>query len=68
MSTLRSLAVPLGLISAALLFLLVNPWITTEAGSTVNQAVTIGFWVSFLVLLVILFQMRKEPGGETIDI
>ena len=27
MSTLRSLAVPLGLISAALLFLLVNPWI-----------------------------------------
>ena len=68
MSTLRSLAVPLGLISAALLFLLVNPWITTEAGSTVNQAITIGFWVSFLALLVILFQMRKEPGGETIEI
>jgi len=68
MSTLRSLAVPLGLISAALLFLLVNPWITTEAGSPVNQAITIGFWVSFLALLVILFQMRKEPGGETIEI
>ena len=33
-----------------------------------NQAVTIVFWVSFLALLVVLFEMRKEPGGETIEI
>ena len=33
-----------------------------------NQAVTIAFWVSFLALLVVLFEMRKEPGGETIEI
>ena len=35
---------------------------------TVSQAVTVGFWVSFLALLVVLFEMRKEPGGETIEI
>ncbi len=29
---------------------------------------TVGFWLSFIVLLVILFQQRKEPGGETIEI
>jgi thiosulfate dehydrogenase (quinone) large subunit len=68
MSTLRALAVPLGLIAAALLFVLVNPWFSPEAGSTLNQAVTIGFWASFLLTLVALFELRKEPGGETIDI
>ena len=68
MSTLRTVAVPLGVIAAVLLFLLVNPWVSPEAGGTINQLVTIGFWVSFLALLVVLFQMRKEPGGETIEI
>ena len=68
MSTRRVLAVPLGVIAAVLLFLLVNPWVTPEPGSTLNQLVTAGFWVSFLALLVVLFQMRKEPGGETIEI
>jgi len=68
MSTLRSLTVPLGLISAVLLFLLVNPWITLEPNTIASQAVTIAFWVSFLALLVVLFEMRKEPGGETIEI
>ena len=29
---------------------------------------TVTFWVSFIALLVVLFEMRKEPGGETIEI
>ncbi len=68
MSNRRVLAVPLGVIAAVLLFLLVNPWVTPEPGGTLNQLVTAGFWVSFLALLVVLFQMRKEPGGETVEI
>jgi thiosulfate dehydrogenase [quinone] large subunit len=68
MSTRRVVAVPLGVIAAVLLFLLVNPWVTPEPGGTLNQLVTAGFWVSFLALLVVLFQMRKEPGGETVEI
>jgi thiosulfate dehydrogenase [quinone] large subunit len=68
MSTSRTLAVPLGVIAAVLLFLLVNPWVSPEAGGTVNQLITAGFWISFLALLVVLFQMRKDPGGETIEI
>jgi thiosulfate dehydrogenase [quinone] large subunit len=68
MASSRSIAGVVGGIAAVLLFYLVNPWVNPEAGSTISQAVTVGFWISFLVLLVILFQERKQPGGETIDI
>ena len=67
MSNKRSIAGVLGGFAAIALFLLVNPWIVLEPNTTVNQAVTIIFWVSFLALLVVLFEMRKEPGGETIE-
>jgi hypothetical protein len=61
-------ATALGVIAAVLLFYLVNPWFNPEAGTTLNQIVTAGFWISFIALLVVLFQMRKEPGGETVEI
>ena len=68
MSGSRSLAGVVGAIAAVLLFYLVNPWLNPEAGSALSQVVTAGFWVSFLALLVILFQERNQPGGETIEI
>ena len=68
MSSNRTLATALGVIAAVLLFYLVNPWFSPEADSTLNQIVTVGFWISFIALLVVLFQMRKEPGGETVEI
>jgi thiosulfate dehydrogenase [quinone] large subunit len=64
----RNLAAILGAIAAIALLYLVNPWVTPEAKSTLNQGVTVVFWVSFLALLVVLFEMRKEPEGETIEI
>ena len=64
----RNIAGVVGGIAAVLLFYLVNPWVNPEAGSTINQAVTVGFWIAFIVLLVILFQERNQPGGETIEI
>ena len=68
MATKRNLAVLLGGISAVALFLIVNPWYAVDPKSTADQIVTVTFWVSFLALLVVLFEMRKDPGGETIDI
>ena len=68
MSGSRSVAAILGAIAAVTLFLLVNPWIVLDPKSTLSQFVTVVFWISFIVLLVVLFQMRKEPGGETIEI
>jgi thiosulfate dehydrogenase [quinone] large subunit len=67
-SNSRTAASVVGAIAAVLLLYLINPWVNPEAGSTISQIVTVGFWLSFIVLLVILFQMRKEPGGEVVDI
>ena len=68
MTSKRSLAGVLGAISAILLFYLVNPWVTPDPKGSISQIVTVGFWISFLALLVVLFEVRKEPGGATIDI
>jgi thiosulfate dehydrogenase [quinone] large subunit len=68
MTTKRSLAAILGGIAALLLFYLVNPWITPDPKSTLSEVVTVGFWISFGALLVVLFEKRKEPGSETIEI
>jgi thiosulfate dehydrogenase [quinone] large subunit len=64
----RTAASVAGAIAALLLFYLVNPWVTPEAGSTLSQLATAGFWLSFVVLMILLFEERKEPGGETIEI
>jgi thiosulfate dehydrogenase [quinone] large subunit len=66
MATLRSLAVPIGVVAAVLLFLLVNPWITLEG--LVSQIVTVAFWLSFIVLLIVLFSLRDEPDVENIEV
>ena len=68
MTSKRNIAGVLGGIAAVALFLIVNPWFAVDPKSTADQIVTVTFWVSFLALLVVLFEMRKEPGGETIDI
>lgn len=67
MSGNRTLSWTLGSVAAALLFLLVNPWIILPEGA-VSQVVTVGFWLSFIILLVLLFQERNQAGGETIEV
>ena len=67
MSQLRSLAVPVGVICAALLFYMENPWIAPPEG-IVSQIVTVGFWVLALLLLIIVFEDRKNPDSNTVDV
>jgi thiosulfate dehydrogenase (quinone) large subunit len=66
MSALRRLAVPLGIAAAVLLFLLVNPWLVVDG--TVRQIVTVAFWLSFIVLLIALFEDRNDPEGSEIEV
>jgi thiosulfate dehydrogenase (quinone) large subunit len=68
MSNKWTIAGILGGVATVALFLLVNPWIVLEPNTTTSQVVTVVFWISFLALLIVLFEMRKEPGGETIEI
>ena len=66
MAQLRTLAVPVGVLAAVLLFLLVNPWIVLEG--TISQVVTVAFWLSFILLLIILFSLRDDPDAENIEV
>lgn len=68
MTSKRNLAAILAGIAAVLLFYLVNPWVNPDPKGVLSQVVTLGFWISFIVLLVVLFDMRKEPGGETVEV
>ena len=56
-----------GIIATVLLFYAANPWIEPPE-RIVHVLVIYGFWASFIVLLVLLFQERKLPGGETVEI
>ncbi len=67
MTALRRLAVPIGAIAALLLFYMVNPWVEPPEG-IVGQAVTVAFWVLFIVLVVALFEDRKAPSSDEIEV
>ncbi len=64
---LRGLAIPIGAIAAILLVLLFNPWVVID-DATLRPILTVAFWISFIVLLVALFEDRKNPESTEIDI
>ncbi|HET7169257.1 MAG TPA: DoxX family membrane protein [Candidatus Limnocylindrales bacterium] len=66
MSMLRGLAVPIGIVAAILLVLLFNPWVVIEGD--LNRILTVLFWVSFILLLLALFEDRKNADADEVDI
>jgi thiosulfate dehydrogenase [quinone] large subunit len=68
MSILRGLAIPIGAVAAVLLFLLFNPWLVIEEDTALRQILTVGFWITFIVLLIALFEDRKSPNSEEVEI
>lgn len=66
MAMLRGLAVPIGVIAAVLLVLLFNPWFVVEGD--IRTVLTVAFWVTFVVLLVALFEDRKAPEADEVEV
>jgi thiosulfate dehydrogenase [quinone] large subunit len=66
MVALRRFAIPLGVAAAVLLFLLVNPWLVLDG--TIAQVVTIAFWIISAILLVALFEDRKDPDSAEVEV
>ncbi len=64
----RSLAVPLAIVAAVILFYMVNPWVFPATGSVERQVATVAFWVLMIAVLVLLFQDRNAPEAETIEV
>jgi thiosulfate dehydrogenase [quinone] large subunit len=60
------MAVPIGVLAAVLLFLLFNPWFPVEGD--IRTVVTVAFWISFIVLLIALFEDRNAPQADEIEI
>lgn len=64
----RNLAVPLAVIAAAVLFYMENPWFFPADGSAERSAATVAFWLLAIVALVLMFQDRKTPVAEPIEV
>lgn len=69
MSTLGTPVKIVGILTTILLLIVVNPWFQIpEEQAALRDVVTYAFWISFVVLLVMLFRERKQPGGDTVEI
>jgi thiosulfate dehydrogenase [quinone] large subunit len=73
MSTLRRYVVPLGVIAAAIVLYLSAPWATFGLSSIapsddVYTILSIVFWVLAIVIALTLFEDRKTPGAEVVEV
>ena len=69
MSSNRRLVTGLGVLAAAILFWMENPWFTPEAISpTVRTAATVAFWVLFIAVVFLMFQDRKNAGATEVQV
>lgn len=58
-----------GILATVSMFLLLNPWFTAlQDQGQLTDLITYGFWISFLILLVLLFMERDRPGGESVEV
>ena len=64
----RSLAVPLAVVAAVVLFYMVNPWFFPAVGSTERGIATVVFWVLMVAVLVLLFEDRNAPEAESVEV
>src|SRR5213593_915559 len=68
MSRYRNLVVPLAIAAAAVLFYMQNPWFAREIGTTARTVATVVFWILAIVVLLLMFQDRKSPGAQTVEV
>ncbi|MDQ6795024.1 MAG: DoxX family membrane protein [Chloroflexota bacterium] len=64
----RSLVTPLALIAASVLIYMENPWVSPAAGTTERAVATVVFWILAVVVLLLMFQDRKSPTAQTVEV
>jgi thiosulfate dehydrogenase [quinone] large subunit len=64
----RNLAVPLAIVAAIVLFYMQNPWFAPGAGTTERTVATVAFWILAIVVLVLMFEDRKSPDAQTVEV
>ena len=68
LSRYRNLVVPLAIAAAAVLFYMQNPWFAPEGGTTARTLATVAFWILAIVVLFLMFQDRKSPEAQTVEV
>ena len=64
----RNLVTPLALLAAVILFYMENPWVYPAQGSAALTVATIAFWVLTIVVVALMFEDRKSPGAEIVEV
>ena len=64
----RTLVTPLALVAAVILIYMENPWVFPAPGTTERLVATVAFWVLTIVVLVLMFEDRKSPGAEVVEV
>lgn len=64
----RNLAVPMAIIAAVVLFYMENPWFRPGDGTTERTVATVAFWILAIVTLVLMFEDRKDPAAQTVEV
>ncbi len=64
----RNLATPLALVAAVILVYMENPWFFPKDGTIENDVATVAFWVLTIVVLILMFEDRKSPGAEVVNV
>jgi thiosulfate dehydrogenase (quinone) large subunit len=64
----RNLVTPLAIVAAVVLFYMENPWFAPAEGSGIRAVATVVFWLLALAVLVLMFEDRKQPGAEEIEV
>ncbi len=65
-SSYRGLSVPIAAIATVALFLLYDPWIVPP--DNLRPALTIVFWAASIALVVLLFQDRRNPEAQAVEV
>jgi thiosulfate dehydrogenase [quinone] large subunit len=68
LSRYRNWATPVALIAAAILVYMENPWFSPDPGTPARTVATVAFWVLSIVLLVLLFEDRKSPAAQAVQV
>jgi len=73
MSTLRRYVMPLAVIAAGIVLYLEAPWESFGLGGIVaskelETGLSIVFWILAILVVIALFEDRKQPGAENIEV
>jgi thiosulfate dehydrogenase (quinone) large subunit len=66
-SSMRPLALGLGIVAAVLLAWMYNPWLSVPEG--IRPIVTVAFWIAAIALLVVLYlEARRDPHADEVQV